>query len=216
MIDIIVEVFVNIYIFFATLMLMGLIVYKSQLIPSVSWEEAIKKMLLKAFEWCIKGCKVIGKWFYEEATGMTGYVDVVNEVLVLSNQEILAIVDGLSNHPYDTPSLENVKTENSVMWVNISALRMVSAYEDLENESIAKIARGKIQNYYMKTREVQAPIWILKASPELLEFAIPLSQKGFEYLQNQYRVASAKEQEHSEIKLEEEIMEQTHDNSRVS
>lgn len=194
------------------LTLEGLVVYKFELLPAESWEDAIKKMFPAFFRWCAGWVPValswLKKWLYEEATGKLPQEEALNEVLLLSNQEVLEITKRHSGHPYDTPSLESYKTDHSVMWITISAVRTVPAYEGSENKILGKISRGNIQNYYMETREVQAPIWILKVSPKMLDFAIPLSEKGMEYLQKQYKDILAKEKEEKEdkeTKLEQEV-----------
>ena len=199
------EIFCVIYIFttFA-----GLVIYKFEVLPADSWEDAIRKMFPAFFKWCVKTIPPafagVCKWFYEEATGKGSDADMQNEVLILSNQEVLSITKKLDGHPYDTPSLNTYKMHHSIMWIEISAVRAVATYADLDSRTLGRIAKGIIQSYYMETRETQVPLYILKASPEILQFAVPLSENGQKYLHEQYKDITF-EKSDSTMKLEEEI-----------
>lgn len=189
--------------------LAGLAVYKFEMLPAESWEDAIKKMFPAFFRWLAgalpKALPFLGEWFYEEATGKTLPGNTENELLVLDNQELLEIKDRLSKHPYDTPSIEGFKREHSVLFVDISALGVVPPYKDLSNHEIAVMVEKIIQDYYLETRGVKAPAWILKASKKKLEFAVPLSPKGRKYLEELYKDILPEKQPDSKTAMEEEI-----------
>lgn len=162
-----------------------------------SWPEGLKQFtvyLIKGTIFIIryiqKGLKIVlpflGRSAYEEISG-TPYPDaVINTSLILSNEEMLGLVDTFEEHPYDTPSLSSYTPEyRGAMWIDLSAVSLIPKYNGLDTKQIQRIVEKVIQNYFMKNRNTQVSIYFLAVTPIRLYFAIPLSKDGKRYLDKQ-------------------------------
>lgn len=176
--------------------IIGFLLYKSGIFETQSWEETISVMLKK--------CITV---FYEEATGKTSPQKVINTALFLVNEDIIQLLKKLENSPYIAPSLaEYTPNVNSVMWVDIRAVKLASKYEDLEQHQISQMVFHIIRNFYMETRGFAITPYIRIATPTRLYFAIPLSEEGFQFLKKQQNALDMKMQNlNNDISLEEEI-----------
>lgn len=164
-----------------------------------SWPEGLKEFTVYLIKGSIfifrstwKALKIVlpflGRSVYEEISG-TPYPDtVINTSLIFSNEEMLGLVKSLDGHPYDTPSLENYIPEyRGAMWIDISAVGLVSKYKGLTNRQIQEMAERVIQNFFMETRSTKKKVEIrfLVVTSTRLYFAVPLSVDGKRYLDKQ-------------------------------
>ena len=173
--------------------ILGYLIYKFGFLGVQSWEEGVHKLVTSGFT-----------LLYEEMTGQLLPEEIVNTALILNNDEVLELVKRLSDHPYETPSLEYYcPNSNGISWYDIRAVDLAPRYQNLSNEEIAKIAFYIIQNYIMEGRGLQAFIDIKIATPTRLYLAIALSEKGRKFLEQQNTA------KHEEKKAESLIIEET-------
>ena len=105
---------------------------------------------------------------------------------ILTNEEVLELVKCFNMHPYETPALYKYDMDvNGASWYHIEALKLTDKYSKLDNAELSKMCCHIIENYIMKTRGIQVPIYIKVATPTQLYFAIPLSKYGEELLHKQ-------------------------------
>lgn len=154
----------------------GFLVYKAEVAADVhSWEDGIKKVLTFVFE-----------FVYEDVLGKILPDKLVNPSLVCSNDEVLQLVEKLSNHPYDTPVLTSyIPNVNGIDWYDFAAVGLVPRYKNLSNREISKIADHIIQTFFMETRNCKVPLFIKVAAPTRLYFAVALSENGRKFLEKQ-------------------------------
>lgn len=148
--------------------------------------EGMKKIICAGIQLCEA---VLNEFGFQQET--------IRPELVLTNQEILDLIDKLNGCPYDVPSLDDYEPNASgILWVNISAIGLAPAYQQITEESIKEIASKIIQKFYMRSRETSVPLYIKVATKQRLYFAIALSEKGKKFLD--------KQEEEKEFLLEEE------------
>lgn len=137
---------------------------------------------------------------------------IINYALILANEEVLELVRRLDRHPYDTPTLVSyIPNRNNLSWYEISAVGLVSAYNNLTNKEIATIAYNVIQNYIMETRNIQACIHIQVATSKRLCFSIALSEESREFLLKQPPADMAQSPIENPMYMEEEIKDLSED-----
>lgn len=175
----------------------GAVCYLLKVNGADSWAEGTTEFtiyLIKATTYIArpiwKGIKMVlpflGRSIYEEISGSPYPDAVINTGLVLTNEEVLTLVDTLEEHPYDTPSLSSYTPEyKGAMWIDLSAVSLIPKYSSLDNKQIQRIAGKVIQNYFMKNRNTQVDIHFLAVTPTRLYFAVPLSVDGKRYLSKQ-------------------------------
>lgn len=158
-----------------------------------NWETGVYKVLTFGFD-----------ILYTEITGQIPLEYIINTALIFNDDEVLDLVESLSHHPYDTPSLERYSPNiNGISWIDIHAVGLTPPYKDIDSEQIGDIATKKINNYTMKSRKIKAQVFIKIATPKRLYLAIPLSDNGYRFLQQQQDNAIEEAQEI--LPLEEEI-----------
>lgn len=189
----------NIYAFILT---GGYVAYKFGMVEAKTWEEGVKKFLTLGFHIIYK----IYCFAYTELTGKEVSGNSVDVALILTDDEVLELVNTLDGHLYDTPALTGGQhNNNGIAYYNISAVGLTSHYEGMDNDQIAKIATHKIHNYYLRTRKRPADIHILVATPKRLYFAIPLSEEGRKSLEKQALDITTKNNAENRKPLTEEI-----------
>ena len=148
---------------------------------------------------------MIAKIYYL-LTGQTPPEDIVNKIIKLTNQEILEFIKRLSKHPFDMPVLYYTDIINNILWIQVSALKLIPEYENLKNTEIATLANYVLQDYYLETRKVSAPVYVTVATSTYLEIAIPLTGRSQRLLDNQYNnLLSNGTVPETTVPLEEEI-----------
>lgn len=137
---------------------------------------------------------------------------IIDYALILANEEVLELVRRLDRHPYDTPTLVSyIPNRNNLSWYEISAVGLVSAYNNLTNKETATIAYNVIQNYIMETRNIQACIHIQVATSKRLCFSIALSEESREFLLKQPSSDMAQSPTENPMYMEEEIIDLSED-----
>lgn len=132
---------------------------------------------------------------------------LADQTRMLTNEEVLELVESFHMHPYDTPSLISYTPNiNGVAWYSIEALRLTDAYSTLTNAELSKMCYHKIRNYIMETRGIQVPIYIKVATPTQLYFAIPLSAYGEKLLSKQSQETTPVSKVNNAPVLKEEVI----------
>lgn len=123
---------------------------------------------------------------YEVWTGHELPEKLAHTERILSNAEVLELVQKFKNSPYIVPSLfKYIPNSLGVLWLDIKAVGLVPLYQGLTRSDICEMAENIIQNFYMETRGTCVNIFIKVASPTRLYLAIPLSVEGEKYLEKQ-------------------------------
>ena len=199
---------------FGVLIAVGFIAYKMKFADS--WEGGVK-LILKTFWY---GVKKIGKFLYEEFSGQAAQEEEINEKIYLTNQEMMNFVDEFDGRPYNTPILAGSEIKNGIWWADISAASLSPTYRDTSMDTIKDLCQKVIQRFFMKVRETSVKVYIRVVTPTRLYFAIPLSEKGRKFLEDQIASENAQNNELweeylSESRLEEEISERNDYESRL-
>ena len=199
---------------FGVLIAVGFVAYKMKFADS--WEGGVK-LILKTFWY---GIKKIGKFLYEEFSGKAAQEEEINEKIYLTNQEMMNFVDEFDGRPYNTPILAGSEIKNGIWWADISAASLSPAYRDTSMDTIKDLCQKVIQRFFMKVRETSVKVYIRVVTPTRLYFAIPLSEKGRKFLEDQIASENAQNNELweeylSESRLEEEISERNDYESRL-
>lgn len=125
-------------------------------------------------------------FLYEGWTGHDLPEKLVHAERILSNAEVLELVQKFKNSPYIVPSVENYIQNNlGILWLDIKAVGLIPLYQGLTRIDICGMAESIIQNFYMETRGIRVKVFLKVASPKRLYFAIPLSVEGEKYLEKQ-------------------------------
>lgn len=123
---------------------------------------------------------------YEGWTGHDLPEKLIHAERILSNAEVLELVQKFKNNPYIVPSLgDYIPNYQGILWLDIKAVELALRYQSLIREDICNMADYIIQNFYMETRGIRVKVFIKVASPKRLYFAIPLSVEGEKYLEKQ-------------------------------
>lgn len=199
---------------FGVLIAVGFIAYKMKFADS--WEGGVK-LILKTFWY---GFKKIGKFLYEEFSGKAAQEEEINEKIYLTNQEMMNFIDEFEGRPYNTPILAGSEIRNGIWWADISAASLSPTYRDTSMDIIKDLCQKVIQRFFMKARETSVKVYIRVVTPTRLYFAIPLSEKGRKFLEDQIASENAQNNELweeylSESRLEEEISERNDYESRL-
>ena len=199
---------------FGVLIAVGFVAYKMKFADS--WEGGVK-LILKTFWY---GFKKIGKFLYEEFSGKAAQEEEINEKIYLTNQEMMNFVDEFDGRPYNTPILAGSEIRNGIWWADISAASLSPTYRDTSMDTIKDLCQKVIQRFFMKVRETSVKVYIRVVTPTRLYFAIPLSEKGRKFLEDQIASENAQNNELweeylSESRLEEEISERNDYESRL-
>lgn len=178
-------------------LLAGALCYLLKVNGAKDWKSGIReftvhfiKVISRIVRLLWSGLKIIlpflGRAVYEEVSHSPYPDSIINSGLFLTNEEALALVAELDKHPYDTPSLSSYLPEyGGAMWIDVSAVGLISKYHDLPKEKIGAIIEKVIQNYFMKSRNTQVRIYFLVVTATRLYFAIPLSKDGQRNLDKQ-------------------------------
>ncbi len=168
--------------FICGFMIGGYLLYKLYPDETASWENGVKDLIYIAFD----GIKAIIRFVYREIEGKDLPEYLINPALILTDQEVLDLVDTLRDHPFDTPALVSYTPNiNGVSWIDINAIGLTERYKDISNEQTEKICRNIIGNYFMRTRGCQVKFYIRVVTPTRLYFAVPLSEDGKHFLDKQ-------------------------------
>lgn len=199
---------------FGVLIAGGFIAYKMKFADS--WEGGVKLLLKTYWDWI----KKIGKFLYEEFSGKAAQEEEINEKIYLTNQEMMNFVDEFDGRPYNTPILAGLEIRNGIWWADISAASLSPTYRDTSMDTIKDLCQKVIQRFFMKVRETSVKVYIRVVTPTRLYFAIPLSEKGRKFLEDQIASENAQNNELweeylSESRLEEEISERNDYESRL-
>lgn len=123
---------------------------------------------------------------YEGWTGHDLPEKLIHAERILSNAEVLELVQKFKNNPYIVPSLGGyIPNYQGILWLDIKAVELALRYQSFIREDICNMADYIIQNFYMETRGIRVKVFIKVASPKRLYFAIPLSVEGERYLEKQ-------------------------------
>ena len=123
---------------------------------------------------------------YEGWTGHDLPEKLIHAERILSNAEVLELVQKFKNNPYIVPSLGGyIPNYQGILWLDIKAVELALRYQSFIREDICNMADYIIQNFYMETRGIRVKVFIKVASPKRLYFAIPLSVEGEKYLEKQ-------------------------------
>lgn len=170
-----------------------------------SWKEAFRKMfkwlgtaISKKARFIVKAIKTLYRWGTEDETA--AFQRNVN--LILSPEEITALIARLTNHPYETPSLEGVGVDDAGIYsVVIGAVGFSQRYRELTTAQAVQITQRLVSEFIREYRGYVPPFYVAIATPYRFLVHIPLSQYGFETLKRRI------EQEHVMRKI-------THEGSR--
>lgn len=181
--------------FFVVICLLGYILYKLGYARSVEEGSGllgsiIASAILDVFRFLPKIFRPLFRFLYEAVyVGWTGHdlpEKLVHAERILSNAEVLELVQKFKNSPYIVPSVANyIQNSLGILWLDIKAVGLVPLYQGLTRSDICEMAENIIQNFYMETRGIGVKIFIKVASPTRLYFAIPLSVEGEKYLEKQ-------------------------------
>lgn len=157
---------------------------------------------------------------YEGWTGHDLPEKLIHAERILSNAEVLELVQKFKNNPYIVPSLGGyIPNYQGILWLDIKAVELALRYQSFIREDICNMADYIIQNFYMETRGIRVKVFIKVASPKRLYFAIPLSVEGEKYLEKQAQEQSQIQDSYEDVTFdlfEEEIPEdEGNDNSRL-
>lgn len=204
------------------ILIIGYLLYVLEIDDVETWEEGIRHiihLLTHMVKTCFLSICKIGKYlkpvFFESLYYLSGTENpkkIIDYALILANEEVLELVRRLDRHPYDTPTLVSyVPNRNNLSWYEISAVGLVSAYDNLTNKETATIAYNVIQNYIMETRNIQACIHIQVATSKRLCFSIALSEESREFLLKQPQADMAQSPTENPMYMEEEIIDLSED-----
>lgn len=151
-----------------------------------SWQEAFRKMLKwlgaaisKTARFIVKAVKTLYRWGTEDETAAFQR----NVSLILSPEEITALIARLTNHPYETPSLEGVGVDDAGIYsVVIGAVGFSQRYRELTSEQAIQITQRLVSEFLRECRGDIPPFYVAFATPYRFLLHIPLSQYGFETL----------------------------------
>jgi len=157
---------------------------------------------------------------YEGWTGHDLPEKLIHAERILSNAEVLELVQKFKNNPYIVPSLGGyIPNYQGILWLDIKAVELALRYQSFIREDICNMADYIIQNFYMETRGIRVKVFIKVASPKRLYFAIPLSVEGEKYLEKQAQEQPQIQDSYEDVTFdlfEEEIPEdEGNDNSRL-
>lgn len=146
----------------------------------------IASVALTVLHFLPKIFRTLFRFLYEGWTGHDLPEKLVHAERILSNAEVLELVQKFKNSPYIVPSVENYIQNNlGILWLDIKAVGLIPLYQGLTRIDICGMAESIIQNFYMETRGIRVKVFIKVASPKRLYFAIPLSVEGEKYLEKQ-------------------------------
>lgn len=146
----------------------------------------IASVALTVLHFLPKIFRTLFRFLYEGWTGHDLPEKLVHAERILSNAEVLELVQKFKNSPYIVPSVENYIQNNlGILWLDIKAVGLIPLYQGLTRSDICGMAESIIQNFYMETRGIRVKVFIKVASPKRLYFAIPLSVEGEKYLEKQ-------------------------------
>lgn len=208
-----------------TFCLMGYILYKLGYARSVEEGSGligsiIADGVLTVFRFLPKIFRTLFRFLYEGWTGHDLPEKLVHAERILSNAEVLELVQKFKNSPYIVPSVANYIQNNlGILWLDIKAVGLIPLYQGLTRIDICGMAESIIQNFYMETRGIRVKVFIKVASPKRLYFAIPLSVEGEKYLEKQAQEQPQIQDSYEDVTFdlfEEEIPEdEGNDNSRL-
>lgn len=208
MLDVVVKIVYIVAVCWLVLCGMGYVFYKWEKLGS--WTEGLN-FYLKGMKKLI--CSFF-RFFYEQWNGLDLQQEQIRTERILTNQEMLHLVDELNGCPYAIPSIETyIPNASGILWADISAVELAPSYRQIPEESIKEITGKVIQNFYMKSRETKVPLYIKVATAHRLYFAIALSERGREFLDRQEMEKEISSPEETIDLFTEEIPEEenTHD-----
>lgn len=152
----------------------------------------------------------IANIFYEELTGKSPIAQIENTILKLTAFEREELRKYLEGHPYDMLRLTSYDIKNSICFFDFDATGLASRYAEISTEEIAKMCAFRVQTFFKEKRQISYLVYIdpLVATPTRLCFAIPLSENGIRFLEQQHQTeiaATSQSEKHPPQRLEEEI-----------
>ena len=180
----------------------------------------IASVALTVLHFLPKIFRTLFRFLYEGWTGHDLPEKLVHAERILSNAEVLELVQKFKNNPYIVPSLGGyIPNYQGILWLDIKAVELALRYQSFIREDICNMADYIIQNFYMETRGIRVKVFIKVASPKRLYFAIPLSVEGEKYLEKQAQEQPQIQDSYEDVTFdlfEEEIPEdEGNDNSRL-
>ncbi len=145
--------------------LLGFIFYKCELDGVSSFEEGIKFCTLGLIKFC-----------YEELTGKTDSDKVLNQTLILSNKEVIDLIDRYKA-VFEFPKLcQYFIDSNGIMHIDMSTVALVSKYKDISASTLREIICNITQEHFHKIREYTVDVYIPIATESHVLITIPLSE----------------------------------------
>lgn len=103
--------------------------------------------------------------------------------LILSPEETTALIEKLSDHPYETPSLDGIAIDNSgIFSITVGAVGFAPRYRDLTQHQALQLTRRVVSEFLRENRGIIPPFYVAIATPYRFLLHIPLSQYGVETL----------------------------------
>ncbi len=218
LIDIVYKILFVVSLTWGWICISGYLFYKLNF--SNSWVGGIKYFLAclkhifflvaKGFISCMQFC-------YGELTGKVPDGQIINPAIILAKEEVLELVQRFKNSLYDIPTLvQFIPNANGVLWIEIGAVNLYSAYKELSFSELEKIALSIINNFYYELRGFTVPIYIKVAQKDRLYFAIPLCADGEAFLKKQEQFqgeSTTKPEEYIDL-FDEEIPDVDHEDNR--
>ncbi len=157
-----------------TFCLMGYILYKLGYARSVEEGSGllgsiIASAILDVLRFLPKIFRPLFRFLYEAVyEGWTGHdlpEKLIHAERILSNAEVLELVQKFKNNPYIVPSLgDYIPNYQGILWLDIKAVELALRYQSFIREDICNMADYIIQNFYMETRgyipNYQGILWL--------------------------------------------------------
>lgn len=131
---------------------------------------------------------------YTELTGKLPDGQIINPAFILTQKEAVDLANRFHGKPYNLPFSGDFQQNcNGILWMEIVAVGLTTAYKNLTTVDLKEIAIRTIQNFYFETRGIVPPVYIKVATEKRLYFAIPLcaEREAFLKKQEQYQGESS-------------------------
>ena len=108
-----------------------------------------------------------------------------NTALILTPEEMTALISRLSEHPYEAPSLDNATIDNTgIFTVTFGAVGFVPRYSELARDQVKQLIVRVISEFYRENRNFVPFFYVELATSYRAIVHVPLSQYGFEALKH--------------------------------
>lgn len=149
--------------------LSGLIIYKTGHAPT--WEAGIKTL----FHWLHEALCKLFDWLQSNDPNARRQ----DPGLIPSLKQLTILIDKLSGHPYDTPTVTNGWVNDSdIFCVRINTFGLVSRYADLKPSQILEIVCAIVNNFFSEVWGRVPYFYIPYARIDGFMLYIPLSDYG--------------------------------------